>query len=53
MDTYDPDKPDSYILHVDANNLYGSAMSEMLPYKEIVFTNDVILEQVLATADYA
>ena len=28
---YDPEKPSSYILHLDANNLYGWAMSQYLP----------------------
>ena len=28
---YDPTKPTSYILYVDANNLYGWAMSQDMP----------------------
>ena len=28
---YDPDKPESRVLYVDANNLYGWAMCKMLP----------------------
>lgn len=30
---YDPDKPKTYIIYVDANNQYGWAMCEALPYK--------------------
>lgn len=29
---YDPSKPTSYIAYLDANNLYGWAMSQYLPY---------------------
>ena len=29
---YDPEKDNNYIMHYDANNLYGWAMSQPLPY---------------------
>ena len=39
------------ILYIDANNLYGHSMSELLPYDEIKFDNDVKLEDILNTPD--
>ena len=31
MSTYNPDEPNKYIMYLDANNLYGWAMSQYLP----------------------
>ena len=31
VDGYNPEKPSSRILYIDANNLYGWAMSQYLP----------------------
>ena len=50
---YDKNNPDSYITYVDANNLYGWAMSEALPYKDIKFVEGVTLETLLSTEDDA
>ena len=33
LDNYDPKKPNKHILYLDANNLYGWAMSKPLPHK--------------------
>ena len=32
---YDPKKPSTYIIYLDANNLYGWAMSQILPHSDI------------------
>jgi hypothetical protein len=33
LPSFDPEKPISYLLYLDANSLYASAMAECLPYK--------------------
>ena len=38
-------------LYIDANNLYGWAMSQYLPYDDIKFDGDVKLEDILDTPD--
>ena len=37
---YDPTKPTSYIMYVDANNLYGWALSQALPEKDYEWLSD-------------
>ena len=32
LDNYDPQKPSSFIIYIDANNLYGAGMMSKLPY---------------------
>ncbi|GFW84575.1 uncharacterized protein TNCV_3107101 [Trichonephila clavipes] len=32
LENYDPSSPSNYIIYLDANNLYGWAMSQALPY---------------------
>ncbi len=52
MINYDPNRESSYLVPVDANNLYGDAMSHNLPYKgfkwcdedKIKYLEDYILE---------
>jgi hypothetical protein len=41
---YDKTKPNSYICYLDANNLYGWAMSQYLPYKKFRFMSDEEIE---------
>ena len=40
QDDYDPLKPSKYITYLDANNLYGWAMSQSLPYGEFKWLTD-------------
>ena len=51
LDDYDETKPEDYILYLDANSLYGCAMSQYLPYTDPKYDNDVTLEEVLKTSD--
>ena len=51
MDSYDNSKPSNYIMYWDANNLYGWAMSQPLPYKNIKFDKEITIDQVLETSD--
>ena len=40
MKNYDKSKESSYIQYLDANNLYGAAMSEKLPINGFKWLND-------------
>ncbi len=50
---YDPKTKSTYLLYVDANNLYGWAMSQALPKKDLAFSNETSLETILNTEDEA
>ena len=52
-DRYIKSDKNKKILYIDANNLYGWAMSESLPYDEIKLDNNVNLEDILNTPDYS
>ena len=39
------------IFYIDANNLCGHSMSEPLPYDDIIFDNDIKLDDILNTPD--
>ena len=42
---YDKTKESSYINYLDANNLYGLAMCQKLPYKDIKFEDKPLTEE--------
>ena len=50
-DRYNKSDENKKILYVHANNLYGRAMSEYLPYDKIKFDRNVTLEDILNTPD--
>ena len=39
MKNFDKTKPSNYLMYLDANNLYGWAMSQQLPEKDFTFIN--------------
>ncbi|XP_047029015.1 uncharacterized protein LOC124636862 isoform X1 [Helicoverpa zea] len=39
LDSYDPSHPNSYIIYLDCNNLYGYSMCQFLPYSDFRFMN--------------
>ena len=46
---YDEKQPSSYINYLDANNLYGLAMCQKLPYKDIKFVEGNFTEEHIDT----
>ena len=54
MENFDESKPSKFIEYLDANNLYGWAMSEKMPYKDFKWVEDVQatpLEKMLSDGD--
>ena len=47
MTDYDPDEPSTYIQYLDANNLYGWAMSQSLPTHGFKWVRDLTKETVM------
>ena len=50
-DRYVKSDENKKILYIDTNNLYGHSVNQPLPYDEIQFDNNVILEDILNTPD--
>ena len=42
---YRPNEPESFIMYIDATNLYGWAMSQALPYSEFDWLSDAQLRE--------
>ena len=42
---YRPDKPESFIMYIDATNLYGWAMSQALPFSDFEWLSDAQLTE--------
>jgi hypothetical protein len=51
IEDFNPEKPSDYLMYWDANNLYGWAMSQSLPYTAPEFEQNVKLDDVLKTPD--
>ena len=47
MKNYDSTKPSTYIQHLDANNLYGWAMSQPLPTHGCKWLKDLTADSVI------
>ncbi|XP_050506238.1 uncharacterized protein LOC126884351 [Diabrotica virgifera virgifera] len=45
LSNFDPKKPETYIMYLDATNLYGAAMSQPLPWKNFRWLSDQEIEQ--------
>ncbi len=50
-DRYVKSNEQTKILYLDANNLYGWAMSQNMPYKDFEFVVDVSIDKILSTSD--
>ncbi len=44
VEGYDPSKPTTHLIYWDANNLYGWAMSQCLPYGDLRWLNEQQIE---------
>ena len=42
MQNFDPSQPDSYLMYLDSNNLYGWAMSQPMPTGNFQWVSQVL-----------
>ena len=47
MQSYDTNKPSRFITYLDTNNLYGSVMSQYLPYSGFKWLNKKEIDELL------
>ena len=47
LEDFDSTKPENYLMYWDANNLYGWAMSQYLPYKNLALNKDIGIDEIL------
>ena len=45
LQDYNPNEDSTFIMYWDANNLYGWAMSQSLPFKNLRFRTDITLDR--------
>jgi len=51
MKNYNPNEENKYDIYLDANNLYGWAMSQYMPVGSYKWDNEMTLEKILETPD--
>ena len=47
METYDENKPCTWLLYIDENNLYGNCLSQSLPYKNFKWHKNLTIDDIM------
>ena len=50
---YDSETKSTYLMYLDANELYGWSMVQALPYKDIKFNTEITIDEILQTENQA